>query len=191
MQPSLFHGSCLTHTQYGLTCTGYEAFREDHQDRCRLCGQAKRNMNVDHDHQRGMSSVRGLLCARCNVAHMGRVDRGEYAIDFGTRNYLLTPWYLARRGEQLPYEPMVSVSIADLSDPDRTEVARLAGRIRVTGRSVPEFEHPGIAACLAHGDLRPIRRLLWLHVRGALTCDITRPEPNQRAFTKALEGASK
>lgn len=174
MQISLFHGSCSTHAQYELSCAGLEQLRIDHGDRCRLCGRATKHMNIDHDHLRGWGAVRGLLCARCNGTCMRRVDDGDWPITAEVREYLISPWHLS--GERLPYEPQVSVSVAELSQSDRSELYRLHQVPRTScsvGKERPAFEHQGVAAGLANRDLRPVLRLLWMSERGLNLRDIT------------------
>lgn len=175
----LFHGSCLTHQQYGMDCNDYTDLRRDHGDRCRLCGATHAWMSTDHDHELGMGAVRGLLCPRCNTGHMRRIDWGERAIDDRTREYLINPWYLARHGLTTAHDPRVHVSVRQLSAADQIEVDRLRRsghpspyRMR---KAAPRFEHRGVAACLAAGDIRPAMRLVWMVDSGLLDTDIARP----------------
>jgi hypothetical protein len=135
-------------------------------------------MNIDHDHVRGAAAVRGLLCPRCNVGHMRRVDLGERPIDATTREYLLNPWYLARRDQCLSYEPAIHVRINDLGGPDRAELDRLACKVLSPysiQKAAPVFEHPGVAACVSNDDLRPVLRLLWMARGGYIGVDIASP----------------
>lgn len=173
----LFHGSCTSHKGYGLTCDDYTELRRDHNDRCALCGDTHGWMNVDHDHEIAWWAVRGLLCPRCNAGHMRRIDWGERAIDDRTRDYLINPWYLRRRELCTAHDPRVRVSIAELSPADRTELTRLVGMSVISDHSVrqarPDFKHPGIAACLAARDLRPVMRLIWMADRRLLNTDIS------------------
>jgi hypothetical protein len=109
---------------------------------------------------------------------MRGIDHGEYAIDDVTREYLTNPWYLVRKGLRLPYEPQVHVSINALSDRDRTELHRLLKEFSPYGvrKAKPAFEHSGIAACLAHNDVRPLMRLRLLHFRGLHDHNIAEPD---------------
>lgn len=161
LAPSLFHGSCATHESYGLTCAGYEQLRVDHQDRCGLCGQASRYMNVDHDHAVAWSAVRGLLCAKCNAGILRLIDWGRFPVGPRTREYLMNPWYLAIQGEALPYDPRPSIRLADLGGHDLNELDELgefADAYRVW-KAQPVFEHPVLAQAMAYPDYRPVLRL--------------------------------
>ncbi|GAA2346615.1 hypothetical protein GCM10010170_033520 [Dactylosporangium salmoneum] len=95
---------------------------------------------------------------------MRRIDWGERPIDETTMRYLINPWYLRRHGKSLSYHPKVHVSVSQLSNADQRELHRLSA-VYVNAhwilRASPVFEHPGIAACLAGGDTRPVMRLLW------------------------------
>jgi hypothetical protein len=176
----LFHGSCPTHEQYGMTCQDYNDLRADSNGCCNLCGDTHGWMNIDHDHELGGGAVRGLLCPRCNAGHMRRIDWGERAIDDRTREYLISPWYLRRHDLCLSYDPRVQVAPTDLNSADQTELVRLCrlsvGTSHYAARKAqPAFTHPGIAACLRARDLRPVMRLVWMVDRGLFDTDIAAP----------------
>lgn len=178
---SLFHGSCGTHWGYRLTCSQFEDFRRFYEDTCALCGVSEPRMAIDHDHAITWPAnpVRGLLCLRCNSGTISHVDRGIHPIDGPVREYLAHPYRLG--GIPLPYEPRVSVSLAELSPADLSEVKRLerlpftCGIVRRTTEAGPRFDHPQIAACLEHGDIRPVMRLVWMWKHDLHTVDISDP----------------
>lgn len=59
---------------FGITLEKYEKFQKEQQNRCAICNQEEtatnqygiKNLAVDHNHSTGR--VRGLLCAKCNMA---------------------------------------------------------------------------------------------------------------------------
>ena len=67
--------------KFGMTPNEYEAMLDLQGGRCAICQTDKpggRNadyFNVDHDHLTG--EVRGLLCAKCNMAIGGLKDSPE------------------------------------------------------------------------------------------------------------------
>ncbi len=178
-RPDDLHRSCYTHSLWYLSCDEYDQLRNDHQHRCALCGKPDRYLNVDHDHRIGDSAIRGLLCPACNAGHMRRIDEGYRPIDSTTRDYLMNPWYLVRKGTTLGYDPVVHVRLADLPHAD---LARLRGALSYNWPGPLTAEHPGLAACLAANDLRPFLRLGWMREWQTPTVDIADPAgPTSRA----------
>lgn len=53
-------------SRYKLSLAEFDAMVEEQEGRCKICGDAHKKLNVDHDHKTG--EVRGLLCPRCNSA---------------------------------------------------------------------------------------------------------------------------
>lgn len=170
-QLTVFHGACSTHEKsFRLTCDEMEDVRAHSGYACGICGNYGAGFVIDHDHAISPHAVRGTLCKRCNTNYMSRIDNGLYPICDRTFAYISNPWYLARRGKTLGHNPRVSVSVDELSTRDRAEVDRILARAvyRYDGQfrdhaareMNPHFEHPGLAACIAHRDLRPVLRLL-------------------------------
>lgn len=165
-QVSLFHGSCLTHENWRLDCHQFEELRNAAGHTCQLCGFIGKGLVVDHDHALGSDAIRGVLCIRCNGSYIRRIDSGEYPIDPKTHAYLAKPWHLVREGRTLDHEPVVHVSVNDLTEADRQELERLHPDRRMSifdcqvRAARPTFEHEGIAGCVAAADLRPVLRLL-------------------------------
>lgn len=195
-QASLFHGSCETHEGYGFGCADFEDFRQYYGDTCALCGITKRRMAIDHDHAvtRG-NPVRGLLCLACNSGEISHVDRGIVPIDETVREYLRHPYRL--RGGLLPYDPRVHVSVVDLTPTDQAELDRLAplspflpvcGVVERVRDADPAFEHPRVAECLAHGDIRPVLRLIWMLNHRYLDVDIADPTCGGRRAARDWPG---
>jgi Recombination endonuclease VII len=56
----------VTLSKYGLTLKSYQAMKVAQNGKCRICLKTTRYFHIDHDHITGR--VRGLLCARCNIA---------------------------------------------------------------------------------------------------------------------------
>lgn len=54
-----------TASRYGMTLTELTSFRETHEHKCGICGNAE-ILYIDHDH--ATSEPRGLLCPSCNTA---------------------------------------------------------------------------------------------------------------------------
>lgn len=54
--------------KYGITIEEYNKLLLDQQDKCKICGVHKNDLNInlviDHSHVDG--SIRGLLCGKCN-----------------------------------------------------------------------------------------------------------------------------
>lgn len=174
------HGTCYTHSGWFLTCDEYEGLLADYNRRCALCGKTDRYLNVDHDHGLGISAIRGVLCPRCNGGHMRRVDEGYRPICGTTRDYLMSPWYLARRGQTLAHDPAVHVSLGDLGVDDR---ARLRGALIHSWKAPDRMDHPGLAACIQGKDLRALLRLGWMREWRAPEVDIADPAgPTSRAM---------
>lgn len=101
------HEAChhATHRQYRMTCLDYEDLYSRAGGRCEICRNRDhargRRLHIDHDDQRGLWAVRGLLCAPCNT--------GLDLLPHGQRiSYLANPWVDERYGtltEQLPEPP--------------------------------------------------------------------------------------
>lgn len=165
MQATLFHPSCHTHRMYGMRCDEYELLRLRGKYLCELCGRSKDRLVIDHDHDVDEYAVRGVICDKCN-AHMRRIDSGERPIDERTGAYIVNPWYLAREGRRLDYEPAVNVQPHKLSKHDMAQLVRIRNEHWCSHSSLlrhpPDFEHPGVAECVAHNDFRPVLRLMWL-----------------------------
>lgn len=158
-----------------------------HDGVCRLCRRTDQQLVYEHDHAVGIHALRQLTCQRCN-AHMTGVDAGRYAVDPATRKYIMEPWYLARLGERLPYDPAVPVCISKLSSADRREVDRLSREhaIDIYGmrKAQPRFEHEALAAASSHGDTRTALRLRYLNIRGFHDLDITQPDDRLSSFQR-------
>ena len=59
--------------RYGMRLGDYEALLVEQDYRCLICGtkhvdEAGGRLVVDHDHQKDIRAVRGLLCGNCNLA---------------------------------------------------------------------------------------------------------------------------
>lgn len=85
------HETC-THKSYGLTCVDYDALLLRAGGRCERCQTSaartpRGKLVIDHDHRWGRSSVRGLLCMKCNT-HLRHVDAGARQSDEQTLAYL-------------------------------------------------------------------------------------------------------
>lgn len=173
------HGSCVTHEiGWRLNCAEFEQLREAAGWVCQLCGNIGRGLVTDHDYAVGKHAIRGTLCVRCNGNYMDRVDSGEYPIDPVTLTYIQNPWHLARRGLTLAHNPVVRVAVDDLTARDRAELDRLnlypgSPFTSAVRDRQPNFEHAGLAACVAAGDLRPVMRLIRMaHIWKRFDIDI-------------------
>lgn len=170
MRPATFHKSCWTHTYvHRIGCDEYERIYARAGYACEMCG-ATDYLGLDHDHILGSGAIRGVLCPKHNAGHMRLVDAGERPVDLEVRRFLLNAWHLERDGHPLGYEPMVNPEPADLTPHDHNEVNRLVRtsmhwRPRIAKAEL-RFEHPGIAACVAHYDFRPVYRVIYLTGRG-------------------------
>ncbi len=160
------HGSCLTHESWHLDCHQHEQLRSRADWRCEICRQVGKGLVTDHDYAVGRFAIRGTLCKRCNNTFISRVDSGEYPIDPVSLRYIQNPWHLARDGRMLDYDPIVHVSVDQLSVHDQQTIADLHPRreMGIFTSNIrdcqPQFEHPGVAACVAAGDIRPVLRLI-------------------------------
>jgi 5-methylcytosine-specific restriction endonuclease McrA len=75
--------------RYGLTLEMYAALSESQDHRCAICRvpgleTKSKKLHVDHSHQTG--KVRGLLCAKCNVAlgvleNTALVEKGQVYLE--------------------------------------------------------------------------------------------------------------
>jgi hypothetical protein len=71
---SEFHREVNLMQKFGLTLEDYDLMLEEQNGVCAICGEEETSIRlgktkllaVDHDHETG--EVRGLLCARCNMA---------------------------------------------------------------------------------------------------------------------------
>ncbi len=86
--------SCGTHNFYRLTCEEYAELAARANRRCERCGRGVR-LNIDHDHELGLTAIRGLVCHACNT-RLGRVDSGELVLDHFDDAYLERAWHLGR-----------------------------------------------------------------------------------------------
>lgn len=168
--PADFHRTCLTHAAgWRIDCDEFDAIYARANYACELCGSDKR-LGIDHEHRLGIDGIRGVLCPKCNGGHMRRVDSGERPVAGPTLTYLLRSWHATKDGGTLGYDPAPHVSVNGLSQTDRET-------LRTFNEKNPgAFEHPGLAACVAHGDLRPVWRLGFMVFWKRLDVDIADPD---------------
>jgi hypothetical protein len=58
--------------KYGMSLSDYQTLLAAQDHKCLICGVAHRDENggrlvIDHDHQKDVTGVRGLLCNTCNL----------------------------------------------------------------------------------------------------------------------------
>lgn len=101
--------STCRHTAYLMTCQQFDDLLARSGQRCEICRRpgvdtSHGQLYIDHDTQRGMWAVRGLLCGRCNslLEH-----EKEFAPE--ARPYLDAPWWQSMladlRIDEKPTEP--------------------------------------------------------------------------------------
>lgn len=96
------HGSCLTHRQYEMGCSEFDALRARSAGHCEACGlnaadSKSGRLVIDHDHRYGLGAVRGLLCSSCNIL-LGAIEAGNTRADAATLlrfdRYLASAWFM-------------------------------------------------------------------------------------------------
>lgn len=96
------HGSCLTHRQYEMGCSEFDALRARSAGHCEACGldaadSKSGRLVIDHDHRYGLGAVRGLLCSSCNIS-LGAMESGNSRADAATLlrfdRYLTAAWFM-------------------------------------------------------------------------------------------------
>jgi DNA repair exonuclease SbcCD ATPase subunit len=58
-------------SRYGLTVEEYNKLLEQQGYACAICGtphydESGKRLSIDHNHAKGLTAIRGLLCANCN-----------------------------------------------------------------------------------------------------------------------------
>jgi hypothetical protein len=106
--------------QYGISVDEYNALRSAQGGKCAICSASPERLIVDHDHaiapkmdtktarqlplEQKRISVRGLLCAKCNLHHYGDDPvRLRVAADYLERTAVLEnrPFYATRHREPI------------------------------------------------------------------------------------------
>ena len=69
--------------RYGLTLDDYRKLLEQQDGKCLICGiehrdEPRSRLVIDHDHDKGATHVRGLLCGLCNIGIGAFRDSPEY-----------------------------------------------------------------------------------------------------------------
>lgn len=157
------HWSCFAHKSYWLTCSQYDALLKRGNGRCEICYRHHVENHcsvphIDHDHNWGRWAVRGLLCARCNIAL-------DYPVMGKHRDlYLAGSWYLAELDRlyiplAIPDEPPIGAMVVDLAD--RYRIRRADGWYgnggnRWHNRSEPWAWHEWVSEVGPH-NLRVVR----------------------------------
>lgn len=86
---------------YGITEEEYQALYKLQKGRCAICAKRRKVLSVDHVHgQKGIESVRGLLCKECNRAIGALGDTAESverALNY-LKAYEALTWGITTRG---------------------------------------------------------------------------------------------
>ena len=69
--------------RYGLTIDDYKRMLLEQDGKCLVCGTEHRDetggrLVIDHDHDKGVTHVRGLLCGLCNIGIGAFRDSPEF-----------------------------------------------------------------------------------------------------------------
>ena len=101
--------------EYGITPEIYQMMYEDQGGQCYFCGterpiRGRAGLGVDHNHDKGFTFIRGLLCRTCNANFIDEYQKlPEECRDFPRANdYLL-------RGETTDYIDSIRQRVAEIA----------------------------------------------------------------------------
>ncbi len=106
-RPATCVGHKPHHRRYLLNCQQLDYLVRMSEGRCAICSEPHRKLFIDHDHDLGWHTVRGLVCPSCN-AFLVFQKMENYGARSPVGRYLRRPFHASGVARRLARQHVVS-----------------------------------------------------------------------------------